>query len=54
MYVVITNEKKEVIEIIKDPTEEQKQQGTVIENLNDKHQFTEKENKLYFIKRRDL
>jgi len=51
-YVVITKDNGEVENIIKNPTEEQKQQGAVIDNLSDAHQFIEVENKLYFIKER--
>ena len=50
MYVIIIGKDNEVLDIIKDPTDKQKEMGPVINSLNEVHQFTKIGEKLYYIK----
>ena len=49
MYLVIVDEDMLVKEIIKNPKEERKQEGYLIEDLKTPGNFTEKDGELYFI-----
>ena len=54
MYVVICYEdSQKVKEIIKNPNDEQKSKGRVIESLKEPEQFTEIDGELYFIKKKE-
>lgn len=54
MYVVKVDESNKVIEIIKEPTKEQQEQGFVVDNLTDPEQFTIINEELYYIKKGEI